>query len=40
MKLGRMKDGRFFKNIGYLESGSQQKFWILAMECSGVPVIH
>jgi hypothetical protein len=28
MKLGRMKDGRFFKNIGYLDSGSQQKFYL------------
>src|SRR5712692_6203918 len=28
MKLGCMKDGRYFKNVGYLQSGSQPKFYL------------
>jgi hypothetical protein len=28
MKLGQMKDGRFFRNVGYLDSGSQPKFYL------------
>jgi hypothetical protein len=28
MKLGQMKDGRYFRNVGYLESGSQPKFYL------------
>ena len=28
MKLGQMQDGRFFRNVGYLESGSQPKFYL------------
>ncbi|HKI31956.1 MAG TPA: hypothetical protein VKA46_08810 [Gemmataceae bacterium] len=28
MKLGTMKNGRFFRNVGYLHSGSQPKFYL------------
>ncbi len=28
MKLGRMKDGWYFKNVGYLSSSSQPKFYL------------
>ncbi len=28
MKLGKMKDGRYFRNVGYLDSGSQPKFYL------------
>ena len=28
MKLGSMKDGRFFRNVGFHESGSQPKFYV------------
>ncbi len=28
MKLGRMKDGRYFKNVGYLEGAGQPKFYL------------
>lgn len=28
MKLGQMQDGRFFRNVGFLEGGSQPKFYL------------